>query len=236
MPPAVQCWAAIPAAGIGSRLAAERPKQYLPLCRRTMLEHSLRPFLGHARIRGVVVAIADGDPWWPELPAAVRVRVTVVQGGAERHQSVLNCLRHLLTVGDPGDWVLVHDAARPCLRRADVDALLEQAGAHPVGGILALPVRDTMKRADAAGDIAATVDRANLWHALTPQMFRLGALAGAISAAAAAGRLITDEAQAMEFAGTPGRLVRGHADNIKVTLSDDLAMAELFLSRLEERE
>jgi 2-C-methyl-D-erythritol 4-phosphate cytidylyltransferase len=234
MPAAVQCWAAIPAAGIGSRLAAARPKQYLPLRGRTILEHSLGPFLGHDRVRGVVVAIARGDPWWQELPAQVRGQVSVVQGGAERLHSVLNCLRHLLTVGNPGDWVLVHDAARPCLRRADLDALLDQAGAHPVGGILALPVRDTMKRADGAGDIAATVDRANLWHALTPQMFRLGALERALGAAAEAGRLVTDEAQAMEFAGTPGRLVRGHADNIKVTLPDDLAMAALFLSRLEE--
>lgn len=234
MSAAVQCWAAIPAAGIGSRLAAERPKQYLTLRGRTILEHSLRPFLGHGRIRGVVVAIAAGDPWWPELPVPLRRQVSVVEGGAERLHSVLNCLRHLLTLGKPEDWVLVHDAARPCLRRADLDALLDRAGAHPVGGILAVPVRDTMKRADAAGNIAATVDRASLWHALTPQMFRLGPLERAIGAAAAGGRLVTDEAQAMEFAGTPGRLVHGHADNIKVTLPDDLAMADLFLSRLEE--
>lgn len=231
---AAQCWAAIPAAGIGARLAAERPKQYLPLHGRTILEHALRPFLGHARIRGVVVALAPGDRWWTELPAAVRDRVSIVDGGTERVHSVLNCLRHLLTVADAADWVLVHDAARPCLRAADLDSLLEQAGAHGVGGILALPARDTMKRADAAGNIAATVDRARLWHALTPQMFRLGALERALAAALASGRLVTDEAEAMEFAGTPGRLVRGHADNIKVTLPDDLVMAELFLAQREE--
>lgn len=235
MPAAAQCWAAIPAAGIGARLAAGRPKQYLDLRGRCILEHSLQPFLDHPRIHGVVVALAPGDPWWKELPAAVRDRVTVVEGGEERVHSVLNCLRQLLAVADAGDWVLVHDAARPCLRRDDLDALLEQAGAHPVGGILALPVRDTMKRADAAGNIAATVDRANLWHALTPQMFRLGALEQAITAAAAAGTLVTDEAQAMEFAGTPGCLVRGHAGNIKVTLAEDLVVAELFLSHMEEK-
>lgn len=233
MPPAVQCWAAIPAAGTGSRLATERPKQYLQLRGRSIIEHSLQRFLDHPGIRGVVVALAPGDPWWSQLPPAVHAAVSVVEGGAERLHSVLNCLRHLLTVAHAEDWVLVHDAARPCLRRADLDLLLAQAGAHPVGGILAVPVRDTMKRAQDSGVIAATVDRHNLWHALTPQMFRLGALERAISAAVSAGRMITDEAQAMELAGTPGLLVHGHADNIKVTLTDDLAIAELFLSRLE---
>ncbi len=233
MPPAAQYWAAIPAAGTGSRLAAERPKQYLELRGRSIIEHSLLPFLNHPRIRGVVVALAPGDPWWGKLPATIRDDVTVVEGGAERLHSVRNCLRHLLTIADANDWVLVHDAARPCLRRQDLDLLLTQAGAHPVGGILAVPVRDTMKRAQESKDIAATVDRHNMWHALTPQMFRLGALEQAISHAIAAGNIVTDEAQAMELAGTPGMLVQGHADNIKVTLNDDLAIAELFLSRLE---
>ncbi len=233
MPPAAQCWAAIPAAGTGSRLAAERPKQYLELRGRSILEHSLRPFLAHPDIRGVVVALAPGDPWWGQLPAGVREAVRVVDGGSERLHSVQKCLRHLLTVAALNDWVLVHDAARPCLRREDLDRLLAEAGAHGVGGILALPVRDTMKRARSTGEIEATVDRRDLWHAMTPQMFRLGALEQAISGAIAEGTLVTDEAQAMELAGTPGLLVRGHADNIKVTLADDLAMAELILSRLE---
>ncbi|MBI1731608.1 MAG: 2-C-methyl-D-erythritol 4-phosphate cytidylyltransferase [Gammaproteobacteria bacterium] len=231
---AAQCWGAIPAAGIGSRFAAGRPKQYLRIRGRSVLEHALRPFLGHPAIRGIVVALAEGDPWWEELPAEVRKSVTVIDGGAERIHSVRNCLRHLLTVGDPDDWVLVHDAARPCLRREDLDLLLSKVASHAVGGILALPVRDTMKRADRCGDIAATVDRAGLWHALTPQMFRLRALDRALSAALAAGTPVTDEAQAMELAGTPGMLVQGHADNIKVTLNDDLAMAELLLSRRTE--
>ena len=233
MPPAAQCWAAIPAAGSGSRLAAERPKQYLEIRGRTLIEHSLRPFLDHPEIRGVVVALAPGDPWWGQLPARVRDAVRIVNGGAERLHSVRNCLRHLLTVAAPTDWVLVHDAARPCLRREDLDLLLIRAGAHAVGGILAVPVRDTMKRARPSGEVEVTVDRHNLWHALTPQMFRLGALEQAISSSIAAGTLVTDEAQAMELAGTPGLLVHGHADNIKVTLADDLAIAELFLSRLE---
>lgn len=236
MPPAAPCWAAIPAAGTGSRLTAERPKQYLQLRGRSIIEHSLRPFLDHPRIRGVVAALAPGDPWWSQLPATVRDAVSVVEGGVERLHSVRNCLQYLLTVGGANDWVLVHDAARPCLRRADLDLLLTQAGAHPVGGILAVPVRDTMKRAQQSGDIAATVERHNLWHALTPQMFRLGALERAISRAVAAGTLVTDEAQAMELMGTPGMLVHGHADNIKITVTDDLAIAELFLVRREEKE
>ena len=232
MPPAAQCWAAIPAAGTGSRLAAGRPKQDLEIRGRSLIEHSLRPFLGHPAIRGVVVALAPGDPWWGQLPAGVRDAVQVVDGGVERLHSVRNCLRHLLTVASATDWVLVHDAARPCLRREDLDLLLTRAGTHAVGGILAVPVRDTMKRARQSGEIEVTVDRLNLWHALTPQMFRLGALEQAIANAIAAGTVVTDEAQAMELAGMPGILVQGHADNIKVTLADDLATAELFLSRL----
>jgi 2-C-methyl-D-erythritol 4-phosphate cytidylyltransferase len=233
MAPAVQCWGAVPAAGIGARLMADRPKQYLEVRGRTILEHSLRPMLHHPAVRGIVVALAPGDRWWTTLPENVRSAVTVVDGGPERTHSVRNCLRRLLAMGNPRDWVLVHDAARPCLRRADLDLLLETAGIHAVGGILALPVRDTMKRADASGTIAATVDRTGLWHALTPQLFRLGALEEALSAAITAGTAVTDEAQAMELAGTPGMLVPGHADNIKVTMEDDLSLAELFLSRLE---
>jgi len=236
MPPAAQCWAAIPAAGTGSRLAAGRPKQYLEIRGRSLIEHSLRPFLGHPGIRGVVVALAPGDRWWGGLPASVRDAVQVVDGGVERLHSVRNCLRHLLTVASATDWVLVHDAARPCLRREDLDLLLDRAATHAVGGILAVPVRDTMKRARPSGEIEVTVDRLNLWHALTPQMFRLGALEQAIAKAIAAGTVVTDEAQAMELAGMPALLVQGHADNIKVTLADDLAAAELFLSRLEEFE
>jgi 2-C-methyl-D-erythritol 4-phosphate cytidylyltransferase len=234
MPPAVKCWAAIPAAGIGTRFGADRPKQYLPLRGRTLLEHALRPFLDHPGIAAVVVALAPGDRWWATLPAALRGRVQVTAGGVERPHSVLGCLRHLLRTGGPEDWVLVHDAARPCLRRTDLDVLIAQAGAHPVGGILAVPVRDTLKRAGAGAEIAATVDRSQLWHALTPQMFRLGALEAALTAAVAAGRTVTDESQAMEMVGARGMLVRGHVDNIKVTQVDDLAMAELLLARAEE--
>jgi 2-C-methyl-D-erythritol 4-phosphate cytidylyltransferase len=234
MAPAVQCWCAVPAAGIGARFAADRPKQYLPLQGRTIIEHSLRPFLGHPAVRGVVVALAPGDRWWETIPGAVRHSVTTVEGGAERIHSVRSCLQRLLAMANPDDWVLVHDAARPCLRRADLDLLLARAGAHAVGGILAVPVRDTMKRADAAGNIASTVDRAGLWHALTPQMFRLGALEHALAQAISAGAAVTDEAQAMELAGTPGTLVPGHADNIKVTTDEDLALAGLYLSGLED--
>ena len=233
MPAAAQCWAAIPAAGTGSRLGAGRPKQYLEIRGCSLIEHCLRPFLEHPDIRGVVVALAPGDSWWGQLPAAVRNAVRVVEGGPERLHSVRNCLRHLLSMGTAADWVLVHDAARPCLRREDVDLLLTRAGAHAVGGILAVPARDTMKRARSTGEVEVTVDRRNLWHALTPQMFRLGALEQAISRSIAAGTLVTDEAQAMELAGASGLLVQGHADNIKVTLADDLAIAELFLSRSE---
>ena len=138
-----------------------------------------------------------------------------------------------MPAADEQDWVLVHDAARPCLRRADMDRLMQDLVAHPVGGILALPVRDTMKRAGPDMDITATVDRSDLWHALTPQMFRIGMLRRALEDAVAAQRVVTDEAQAVEMAGYSPRLVAGHADNIKVTHPGDLPLAELFLSQQE---
>ncbi len=227
MPAAAQCWAAIPAAGIGARLAAERPKQYLDLRGRSILEHSLQPFLDHPRIRGVVAALAPGDPWWKELPGTVRDRVTVVEGGDERVHSVLNCLRHLLSVADAGDWVLVHDAARPCLAQAHLDALIAELAADEVGGLLAVPVADTLKRADADARVIATEPRENLWQAQTPQMFRHGLLLRALEALGAG--TPTDEARAIEHLGLKPKLVACDATNLKVTYPQDLKLAELIL-------
>lgn len=227
-------WAVIPAAGVGTRMAAEIPKQYLSLRGRTIIEHTLERFLSHPRIDGIVVAVAADDPIWPTLPAAVRARIRRADGGAERCHSVLNALKVLASAGQGGDWALVHDAARPCVRRADIDLMIETLSDHPVGGILAVPVRDTMKRADGALSISATVDRSGLWHALTPQMFRVGALAAAIERALASGVKVTDEAQAMELIGLAPRLVEGHADNIKITRPQDLELAELYLRHQEE--
>lgn len=224
-------WVVIPAAGIGARMEADRPKQYLPLAGRTVLEHTLACFAEHPRVRGIVLAIALDDPFWPDLVLDIERPVHVVPGGEERAQSVLNALDLLAALGQPSDWVLVHDAARPNLARGDLDRLIVRVEQDAVGGILAVPVRDTMKRADGAGRIAHTEPREGLWHALTPQMFRLGLLRESLQQALAAGVRVTDEASALEHAGLRPLLVEGRADNLKITRPEDLELAEFFLTR-----
>ncbi len=216
-------------------MRAARPKQYLPLLGRTILQHTLERLGHYPRLRGLVVGIAADDAYWPTLAMEIPNLLTTYAGGAERAQTVLNGLHALDTYAAPDDWVLVHDAARPCLRHADIDALLAAVAGHADGGLLALPLSDTVKRADHNGCVEDTVSRAGLWRALTPQVFRLAALRDALEAAMRAGVEITDEASAMEYSGARPRLVHGHADNIKITLPEDLALAELFL-REQERE
>lgn len=214
-------------------MGAAVPKQYLPLAGKTVLEHALQRLCGHGRIDGVVVALAEDDARWDGLRISCPRTLTRVDGGTERCHSVLNALERLFAQADGGDWVLVHDAARPCLRAGDLDRLIEELYHDETGGLLGLPVRDTMKRADAHGLVYETVDRKGLWHALTPQMFRLNALAGALRDAVAAGVMVTDEAAAMERAGWRPRLVPGHGDNIKITHPGDLALAEFYLAQQE---
>ena len=217
--------AIVPAAGIGSRMGAECPKQYLQLAGKTILEHTLERLLAHPAIGQVIVALAPHDRWFDTLPVAQDEQILRVEGGAQRAFSVLNAL-HVAQ----GEWVLVHDAARPCLTHGDLDALI--AAAMTSGGaILGSRVRDTMKRSDAAGNIIATVEREQLWHALTPQMFPTGPLKRALEEGLALGATITDEASAMERAGFAVRMVEGRADNIKVTRPEDLSLAGLFLSQ-----
>lgn len=216
-------WAVIPAAGVGARMAADRPKQYLQLGGLTILEHSLLCFLDHPRLKGLVISLAVDDPYWPTLPCALDSRIQQVAGGKERADSVLNALLHLHASGaDDNDWVLVHDAARPNLARSDLDHLLMELAEDPVGGLLAVPAKDTLKRADASGRVAETVDRSFIWQAYTPQMFRLGALHRALADGLVSNVSITDEASAIEWAGHSPRLIEGRADNIKVTRPEDL--------------
>lgn len=216
-------WVVIPAAGVGSRMQADRPKQYLPLGDRALIEHTLDCFLGQPGLNGLVVCLATDDAWWPTLACAADSRITRAAGGRERADSVLSGLHKLSELGaqDP-DWVLVHDAARPHLAATDLHKLLDSLCDDPVGGLLAVPVRDTLKQADANGRVAATPDRSQFWQAYTPQMFRLGALRQALADAQACGALITDEASAMERGGFAPRLIEGRADNIKVTRPEDL--------------
>jgi 2-C-methyl-D-erythritol 4-phosphate cytidylyltransferase len=222
-------WAIVPAAGIGSRMQADRPKQYLLLHGQTILEHTLQRLAAVPGLSGIVVSLAADDPYWPHLNTPALVQCA--PGGAERCHSVLNALDFLAGQADADDWVLVHDAARPCVRVGDIQHLIASLADDPLGGLLAVPVRDTLKRADSAGVVRETVSRADLWHALTPQMFRLEMLRQALRRALDDGLFVTDEAQAMEYCGYHPRLIAGHPDNIKITQPQDLALASLYLQK-----
>jgi 2-C-methyl-D-erythritol 4-phosphate cytidylyltransferase len=226
-------WAVLPAAGVGSRMQADRPKQYLLLNGRFLLDHTLETMLTYPAVEQVMVVLSEQDPYWPQAQFADDPRVIRAQGGSERCHSVLNGLKALDGIASNNDWVAVHDIARPCLRHSDLDILFEQLG-HD-GAILASPTRDTMKRGvlqpDGSVLIQQTVDRDQLWHALTPQVFRLGQLRQALEKSLMDGFEVTDEASAIEHLGGTPHLVAGRADNIKVTRPEDLALAELFINQ-----
>lgn len=224
--------AVVPAAGVGSRMKADRPKQYLKIHGKTNLEHTVEKLLSHPQVAQIVVAISDDDPYYPELALNQNPQVIRVSGGSERADSVLSALNYIAEQ-QLSDWVMVHDAARPCVQLSDIDKLISGAMSHDVGAILAAPVRDTMKRG-AQGQIEHTVERADLWHALTPQMFRAKPLWKALSDALQQGTSITDEASAFEWKGLSPALVAGRSDNFKITQPEDLALAEFYLSQNKE--
>ena len=221
----------IPAAGIGARMQAGRPKQYILINQKTILEHTLDCFLPRADIETITVALAPGDPWWPRLAVAGHKKILVTEGGEARFQSVLNGLHALSGRAEADDWILVHDGARPCLDQALLDRLIARVSRHATGGILALPCQDTMKRGNARGEIEATVERAGLWRAQTPQMFRYGKLRAALTRAEAAHCPVTDEAMAMELCGHAPLLVPGHADNLKLTHKEDIETVSAWLQK-----
>ncbi|HDL5698779.1 TPA: 2-C-methyl-D-erythritol 4-phosphate cytidylyltransferase [Mannheimia haemolytica] len=216
--------AVIPASGVGSRMQAEKPKQYLQLKGKTILEHTVSIFLEHPHVEKVIVAVARKDPFYSTLELLKSPKIQLVFGGETRADSVLNALQEINT---ENAWALVHDAARPCLKRSDLDKLLQIN--DPQGGILAIPAVDTMKRANGT-KIAHTEDRSTLWHALTPQFFPAQALKQALSSAFANKLQVTDEASAMELAGYQPQLVSGRSDNIKITRPEDLSLAEFYLT------
>ncbi|HTV50217.1 MAG TPA: 2-C-methyl-D-erythritol 4-phosphate cytidylyltransferase [Steroidobacteraceae bacterium] len=227
-------WLVMPAAGAGRRFGERLPKQYVEIHGRTVLEWALKPFVSDTRCAGITLALAAGDSHWPRLAARGLPGVQTVLGGAERGHSVEAALRALAGRAEPEDWVLVHDAARPCLPVADLERLLATAAEHPVGAVLAAPLADTLKRAQADGSIEGTIDRSGLWRALTPQMFRYQALRAALGAALAAGRLPTDEAQALEWQGAQPLLVPGSAANVKITTAEDLILARALLAARQQ--
>lgn len=229
-------WAVVPAAGIGRRMGGAVPKQYLDLDARPVLVHTVERLRAHRRVRGVVVAVRAGDPWWPAL-AFPGGAPAVASGGEERCHSVLNALERLGPEASDEHWVMVHDAVRPCVRSSDLDRLVATLDTGEVAGaVLGVPVRDTIKRAAPDARVIETVPREGLWRAFTPQAFRLGRLRSALREAIEAGVLVTDEAQAMERCGYRPAMVEGHSDNIKITSPGDLAHARLYLAaQAEER-
>ncbi len=228
-------WGVIPAAGIGQRMQSAIPKQYLRLHNKTILQHSCERLLTLDAVCGLVVAVREDDRRWSDVAQTLSAQhskpVVTVSGGQERADSVLSALQYLLQTQTGDEWVLVHDAVRPCVRAADIEQLIATAlTTNNHGALLAMPVRDTMKRANADGQVAATVEREHLWHALTPQCFPLEALSRALEQAAQQGFSVTDESSAMEHAGYRPQLVQGADDNIKITRPDDLGLAERSLS------
>ena len=222
--------AIVPAAGIGRRFGGEIPKQYLPLCGRTVMEHSLSLLLSLPQIQRIVVALHPEDTRWQSLSVFSDTRVECVLGGNERCHSVLNALLHINAQYPSTDWALVHDVARPCCPRGDIEKLLQQLEHHPVGGLLAAPISDTLKRVDAMQQVQETVDRSALWGALTPQLFRARLLTDALEFCLSHAALVTDEAQALEAIGMVPVVVEGSRRNLKITRPEDLALAEYYLS------
>ncbi len=234
--PQDQIIAIIPAAGVGKRMGVNIPKQYLTINDKPMLSHTLTAFLEHPRVNKVIVAVGRDDGFFAKLEEASHPKLIKTFGGKERADSVLAALACAEEHGYSDAWVLVHDAARPCVTRDDIDAMLKARTQFPQGAVLAVPVRDTMKRATKENQIAETVCRERLWHAMTPQMFPLDALRRNLKNASAENANITDEASAMEWAGESPGLVSGRPDNIKVTRGEDLRLARLYLDQHKRNE
>jgi 2-C-methyl-D-erythritol 4-phosphate cytidylyltransferase len=224
-------WCVVPAAGQGRRFGAEVPKQYIEIAGRTLLEWTLDRLTAQHRIAGIMLVVAADDSRVISSESCHDKPVLRVHGGAERADSVLAGLRALPDEVADDAFVLVHDAARPCVRHADIDALIDQ-GVPAGGALLAAPLRDTLKRSDASCRVVETEPREGRWRAMTPQMFRRGELIAALESARRQGIIVSDEAMAMERAGHRPLLVEGCDDNLKVTTPADTALAEYLLLRV----
>lgn len=223
-------WAVVPAAGIGRRMMAKVPKQYLNLNGRPIIETSLARIGALSYVRQVVVMLNPEDRVWPTLGLEKNPKIVCQYGGENRYQSVLNGLKYLAAFAADDDWVLVHDAARPCVRLKDIDHLFAKIADHPVGGLLGAPVDNTMKLVDGGGEVVQTIDRVDVWSAFTPQVFRFRLLLEALQAVDKSGKTVTDEATALEQLGYRPKMILGNRDNIKITQPQDLNLAAQILS------
>lgn len=221
----------VPAAGVGKRMLASCPKQYLEINNQSILTHTTNRLLSHANIAKVIIVLSDDDAYFGQTELADNANIIRVSGGEERVDSVLNGLQVIDIEKYP--WVLVHDAARPCVTHDDIDKIIDQCIANNCGGLLAAQVVDTIKEnsQEHLNAVGSTIDRANLWHAFTPQMYKTIELKQAIEQALEQGLQITDESSAIEFAGLPSLLVLGRRDNIKITRPEDIALATFYLDQ-----
>jgi len=223
-------WGIVPAAGVGKRMNADRPKQYLLLNSSTVIiEHTLTRLIAAQIFEKIVVAISDGDPYWNTLPISNHEKIVLAEGGKERADSVLNALTAIESQANSHDWVLVHDAARPCITTHDIEKLIFELRDDEVGGILALSSHDTLKEVN-ENHVVGTLNRNRVWRALTPQMFRYGALKLALELSQGNNE-ITDEASALEAQNLSPKIVEGRSDNIKITRPEDLALAQFYLAQ-----
>lgn len=226
----VHYFAVVPAAGVGRRMSAALPKQYLDLAGCTVLEHTLNALLKQACLRTIIVVLAADDQHGQSLSILQHPRIQIAQGGARRIDSVLNGLRYLYQrYCCDNDWVFVHDAARPCIQPAAVQRLIDTLATDSVGGLLAIPISDTVKCVDAHRQVLTTVDRQHLWRAQTPQLFRCKLLLTALTQAVEQDLPVTDEASAVEAIGKHPKVVVGCESNLKITCSADLALAAYYL-------
>lgn len=217
----------IPAAGTGNRMQNVLPKQYMPLAGKPIISHTIQTFFNHPRIASVHVALSADDIFWRDLPLDPASKLKLhYTGGESRSETVLNTLRSIQAADD--DWVLVHDAARPGLTPALLDNLLNTLENDAVGGLLALPVADTLKKSDYSNKVASTVERAGLWQAQTPQMFRYGVLNNALTTFRGTP---TDEAETIEALGLQPMLVQGELRNLKITYPQDLVLLEALFKQ-----
>jgi 2-C-methyl-D-erythritol 4-phosphate cytidylyltransferase len=225
----INFWAVVPAAGVGKRMNADRPKQYLELAGKSVIEHTLLRLLSAGFFTAIAVAISEEDPYWHGLEVSVHDKIITAAGGKERADSVLSALKSIRALASDDDWVLVHDAARPCITASDINHLIDSLQKDEVGGILALSSHDTLKNVQ-GNSIAGTLDRTHIWRALTPQMFRYSLLKSALEAAEG-NPAVTDEASALELQGLQPKIVEGRPDNIKITRPEDLALAHFYMER-----